>query len=101
MVYINEKPIQKLYNDGLLNSFDYESYEKSETCSLGKMNKAPFTGHSERAKTLLELVHTEVCWSASIITRGNYQSFSRYDYFYPMIYKFESYEKLKEFQSKV
>lgn len=59
--YINEKPIQKLHNDGLLNSFDYESYDKCETCSLGKMTKAPFTGHSERAKDLFELVHSEVC----------------------------------------
>jgi len=39
----NEKRIQKLHSDGLLNSFDYESYETCESCLLEKMTKAPFT----------------------------------------------------------
>ena len=106
--HINEKHIQKLHSDGLLSSFDYESYEKCESCLLGKMAKAPFTGHSERAKDLLELVHTDVCGPMNINDRGNYQyfitftdDFSRYGYVYLMKHKSESFEKFKEFQNEV
>ena len=35
--HINEKRIQKLHSDGLLNSLYYESFEKCESCLLGKM----------------------------------------------------------------
>jgi len=70
--HINEKRIQKLHSDGLLNSFDYESFEKCESCLLGKMTKAPFTGHNERASDLLGLVHTNVCRPMSFSARGNY-----------------------------
>ncbi|WZZ65001.1 hypothetical protein YC2023_076371 [Brassica napus] len=106
--HINEKRIQKLHSDGLLSSFDYESYEKCESCLLGKMAKAPFTGHGERAKDLLELIHTDVCGPMSIHARGNYQyfitftdDFSRYGYVYLMKHKSESFEKFKEFQNEV
>ena len=74
----------------------------------GKMTKAHFTGHSERAKDLLELVHTDVCGPMNINDRGNYQyfitftnDFSRYDYVYLMKHKSESFEKFKEFQNEV
>ena len=106
--HINEKRIQKLHSDGLLNSFDYESYETCESCLLGKMTKAPFTGHSERAIDLLGLIHTDVCGPMSTSARGNYQyfitftdDFSRYGYVYLMKHKSESFEKFKEFQNEV
>ncbi|KAG7572396.1 Integrase catalytic core [Arabidopsis suecica] len=106
--HINEKRIQKLHSDGLLNSFDYESYETCESCLLGKMTKAPFTGHSERASDLLGLIHTDVCGPMSTSARGNYQylitftdEFSRYGYVYLMKHKSESFEKFKEFQNEV
>ncbi|WVZ96608.1 hypothetical protein U9M48_042224 [Paspalum notatum var. saurae] len=51
---------EKLHKDGLLDSFDYESFETCESCLLGKMTKAPFTGQGERASELLALVHTDV-----------------------------------------
>jgi hypothetical protein len=53
--HINEKRIELLHKDGLLSSFDFESFETCESCLLGKMTKAPFTGHSERASDLLGL----------------------------------------------
>ncbi|KAL1194887.1 Retrovirus-related Pol polyprotein from transposon TNT 1-94 [Cardamine amara subsp. amara] len=106
--HINEKHIQKLHSDGLLNSFDYESYEKCESCLLGKMTKAPFTGQSERASELLGLIHTDVCGPMSLSARRNYQyfitftdDFSRYGYVYLMKHKSESFEKFKEFQNEV
>ena len=37
--HISEKRIKKLHSDGLLTLFDFESYETSEACLLGKMTK--------------------------------------------------------------
>ena len=59
--HVNEKHILKLHQDGLIHSFGLESFETCESCLLGKMTKAPFAGHSERASDLLGLIHTDVC----------------------------------------
>jgi hypothetical protein len=37
--HINEKHIEKLHKDGLLSSFDFESFDTCESCLLGKMTK--------------------------------------------------------------
>ena len=42
--HINKKHVEKLHKDGLLDSFDYESFETCEPYLLGKMTKIPFTG---------------------------------------------------------
>jgi hypothetical protein len=96
--------MKRLHADGLLTSFDFESYETCEACSLGKMTKAPFTGFPERASDLLELVHTDVCGPMSTIARGGFQyfitfidDFSRYDYVYLMKNKSKTFERFKEF----
>jgi hypothetical protein len=34
--HISEKRMKKLHSDGLLTSFDFESYETCEACLLGK-----------------------------------------------------------------
>ena len=60
------------HQDGLLHSFDFESYEVCESCLLGKMTKAPFTGHSERVDHLLGLMHSDVYGPISSIVRGGY-----------------------------
>ena len=59
--HISEKRMKKLYEDGLLSSFDFESYETCEACFLGKMTKTLFTDFPERASDLLELIHIDVC----------------------------------------
>ena len=63
---------------------------------------------SEKASDLLELIHTDVCGPMSSIARGGFQYFitftddlSRYGYVYLMMYKSETFEKFKEFQSEV
>jgi hypothetical protein len=72
------------------------------------MTKAPFTGESERASDMLELVHTDVCGPMSSVTRGGFQyvitftdDFSRYGYIYLMWHKSKSFKKFKEFQNEV
>ena len=100
--------MKKLHADGLLKSFDFESFETCEACLLGKMTKTSFAGHSERASKLLELVHTDVCGPMSTTARGGYQyfiiftdDFSRYGYIYLMKHKSEMFEKFKELQNEV
>ena len=89
--HINKKHVEKLHKDGLLDSFDYESFETCESCLLGKMTKAPFTGQGERASESLAPVHTDVCGPMSSVARGSFQyfitftdDFSRYGYIYLM-----------------
>ena len=106
--HVNEKCILKLHQDGLIHSFGLESFEACESCLLGKMTKAPFAGHSEKASDLLGLIHTDVCGPISSISRGGYQyfitftdDFSRYGYIYLMRHKSESFEKFKLFKNEV
>jgi hypothetical protein len=70
--HINEKRIERPHKDGLLSSFDFESFDTCESCLLGKMTKASFTGQSERASDLLGLVHTDVCRPMSFVARGGF-----------------------------
>jgi hypothetical protein len=59
--HINEKRIERLQKNGLLSSFNFESFDTCESCLLGKMTKAPFTSQSESASDLLGLVHIDIC----------------------------------------
>ncbi|MCQ7222035.1 DDE-type integrase/transposase/recombinase [Salmonella enterica] len=106
--HINESRLSQLHKDGLLDSFDFESYETCESCLLGKMTKTPFSGHSERATDLLGLIHSDVCGPFNVAARGGYRyfitftdDFSRYGYVYLMTHKSESFEKFKEFKNEV
>ena len=106
--HVNEKRILKLHQDGLIHSFELESFETCESCLLGKMTKAPFAGHSERGSDLLGLIHTDVCGPISSIDRRGYKyfvtftdDFSRYGYIYLMTHKSESFEKFKLFKNEV
>ena len=94
--------------DGILDSFDFESFEPCESCLIGKMTKAPFKKSCKRENDLFELIHTDVCGPLSTNARGGFQyfitftdDFSRYGYVYLIKYKSESFEKFKEFQNEV
>ena len=45
--HIGVKRMKKLQADGLLESFDYESFDTCEPCLVGKMTKTPFSGTME------------------------------------------------------
>ena len=105
--HISWKRMKKLHDDGLLTSFDLESFETCESCLLGKMTKTPFAKSCERASDLLGLVHSDVCGPMSTTARGGYEYFitftddlSRYGYIYLMKHKSEAFEKFKEFQNE-
>jgi hypothetical protein len=106
--HINEKHIERLHKDGLLNSFDFESFDTCESCLLQKMTISSFSGQSERVSDLLGLEHSDVCGPIYSVSKGGFQyfitftdDFSRYGYIYLMSPKSESFEKFKEFQNEV
>ena len=85
--HIGVKRMKKLNSNGLLESLDYESFGTCELCLMGKMTKNPFSRTMERAKELLENIHTDVCGPMNIEARGGYRYFltfiddlSRYGY---------------------
>ena len=95
--------MKKLHANGLLESLD-----ACEPCLMGKMTKTPFSGTTERATNLLEIIHTDVCGPMSVKARGGYSyfltftyDFSRYGYIYLMKHKSKTFEKFKEFQSEM
>ena len=100
--------MKKLHKDGFSESLGYESFDDCEPCLMGKMTKTPFSGTTERANDLLEIINTDVCGPTSVEARGGYSYFltftndlSRYGYIYLMKHKSETFEKFKEFQSEV
>nr|GEW94093.1 zinc finger, CCHC-type [Tanacetum cinerariifolium] len=58
--HISKKRIEKLQQDGLLNSTDLRAFEKCIPCMSGKMERKPYSHQVERAKHLLGLIHTDV-----------------------------------------
>ena len=72
------------------------------------MTKWPFSEKGERAKELLELIHSDVCGPMTTPAREGFSYFitfiddySRYGYVYLMKYKSEAFEKFKEFRQEV
>ncbi|KAJ9562116.1 hypothetical protein OSB04_007276 [Centaurea solstitialis] len=106
--HISKKRITKLQSDGILESFDHTSNDECESCLLGKMTKAPFTGTCERGKDLLDIVHTDVCGPFRSATRHGERyfvtftdDFSRYGYVYLIKHKSETIEVFRTFQNEV
>ena len=106
--HINESRINKYYKDKFFDPYNFESYEICESCLMSKMTKTPFTRYRERASDILDLVHTDVYGPMSTQVRGGYSYFiiftndrSRFGYVYLMKYKFEVFDKFKEYQRMV
>ena len=106
--HISNKRLAKLAKEGLIDSFDADSLGTCESCLKGKMAKAHFPGKGQRAKELLELIHSNVCGPMSLQARGGYSNFitftndySRYGYIYLIKHRSEALEKFKEFKNEV
>ena len=75
---------------------------------MGKMTKTPFTEYGERASDILDLVHTDVYGPILTKAKGEYSYFItftddklRFGYMYLMKYKYEAFDKFKEYQRMV
>ncbi|GJZ04381.1 reverse transcriptase domain-containing protein, partial [Tanacetum coccineum] len=106
--HISNKRIEKLQQDGLLNSTDIHSFEKCVSCMSRKMARKPYSHQVERAKDLLKLIHTDVCGPFRTVSRqgASYfvtftDDFSRYGYVYLLKHKHEVFETFKVFQKEV
>ena len=106
--HINEKRVKKLQQANLLGSLGSGAIGTCESCLTGKMTKSPFKKKGERASSLLELIHSDVCGPMSKSARDGYRYFitfiddySRYGYVYLMKHKSESFEKFKEYKNEV
>ncbi|GJY45195.1 retrotransposon protein, putative, ty1-copia subclass, partial [Tanacetum coccineum] len=106
--HISKKRIEKLQQDGLLNSIDTKSFEKCVSCLSGKMARKPYSHQVERVKDLLGLIHTDVCGPFRIMSRqgASYfvtftDDFNRYGYVYLLKHKHEVFETFKVFQKEV
>ena len=106
--HISDKRLHKLRTEGLLPSFDSESFDTCESCLKGKMTKLPFSGSNERVEELLGLVHTDVCGPMPIVTKDNStyfvtftDDFSRLGYIYLIRNKSDVFEKFKEYKNEV
>ena len=88
---------------------DFKSYGHCESWLAGKMTKTKLEKLvSHRANELLELIHSDVCGPISTQAREGYFYFitftddrSRFRFVYLMRYKFEAFEKFKEFKDEV
>ena len=72
------------------------------------MTKRSFSSKGNRAKEVLELVHSDVCGPINVQARGGFEYFvtftddySRYGYVYLMTRKSEAFDKFKEFKAEV
>nr|GEZ87782.1 zinc finger, CCHC-type [Tanacetum cinerariifolium] len=68
---VNEfkKRIEKLQQDGLLNSIDTKSFDKCISYLSGKMACKPYSHQVKRVKDLLGLIHTDICSPFGIVSR--------------------------------
>ena len=105
--HINLRRIQRLVVDGPLSSLAVEPFPVCESCLEGKMTNRPFKAKGNRAKEVLELVHTDLCGPMNIQARGGYEYFvtfiddySRYGYIYLLRRKSECFDKFKEYKAE-
>jgi uncharacterized protein YuzB (UPF0349 family) len=94
--HIGVKRVKKLHSNGLLESLEFGSLGRCESCLIGKMTKTPFSRVMEQVQDLLGNINTYVCGPMSVSTRNEYRYFvtftndlSRYRYTYLMKHKYE------------
>ncbi|GJT96389.1 retrotransposon protein, putative, ty1-copia subclass [Tanacetum coccineum] len=96
LAHISKKRIEKLQQEGLLNSIDDGSFNQFIPCLSGKMTRKSFPHRPERATDLLEIIHTDVCGPLRHVSRQGASYFitftddySRYGYDYLLKNKHE------------
>ena len=106
--HIGQERIKRLMRDDLLTDLKDVHFPQSESCLEGKLTKRSFGAKGNRAKELLELVHTDVCGPMNVKARGGSEyyvtfidDYSRFGYIYIMQHKSETFEKFKEYHAKV
>ena len=104
--HVNKKHMKELQQTNLLDSFGDIAIRSCEFSLKGKMTKSPFNMKGERAKDLLELIHSDVCGPISQSARDGYGYFitndlSHYGCVYLMRNKIEVFDRFKEYENEV
>ena len=73
--HANEGKIHAMVDQDLIKDLEKEPFSKCESCLEGKMTKRLFRSKGNRAKEVLELVHTDVCGPMSTEARGGFRYF--------------------------
>ena len=68
--HIGKARMKQIYSDGLLESFDEESFDRCEACLMGKLIRTRFNGIVGWATELLKIIHIDVCGPLNIPARG-------------------------------
>ncbi|KAA0062190.1 gag/pol protein [Cucumis melo var. makuwa] len=105
---VGDLKIGRLVKSGLLSQLEDNSLPPCDSCPEGKMTKRSSTRKGLRAKSPLELVHSDLCGPMNIEDRGGYEYFisfiddySRYGHIYLIQNKSDSFEKFKEYKAEV
>ena len=108
LCHIAEDRIMKFERMRILSNLESASNSTCEACLQGKNTRSPFVGQMERAKDVLEIIHSDVYRPFGKMARGGFYYFitfiddlSRYGYLYLMKNKRESFETFKEFKAQV
>ena len=104
--HLNFKYLKFMSKHGMI-SYKHDDEKKCEICIQAKMTKKPFS-KSDRNFMMLELVHSNVCESNGVLTRGGKRyfitfidDFSRFTYVYLMINKDKSFDMFKCYKTEV
>nr|GEU80497.1 hypothetical protein [Tanacetum cinerariifolium] len=80
LVSKDNKRIEKLQHDGILESIDDESFDVCVSCISGKMARKPFTHASEKADDLLGIIHSDIYGPFRTTSReGDFDEIQRQD----------------------
>jgi len=105
--HISKQRIQRLVSEGILEPLDMSDFEVCIQCIKGKQtDKRNF--NAERAKDVLELIHTDICgpfpsssWNGQRCFITFIDDYSRYDYLYLIHEKSQSLDMFKSFKAEV
>ena len=73
--HINLERIRRMVTSGLINPLDVITLPVCEPCLEDKITMRPFKAKGNRAKEVLDLVHTNLCGPMSTNARGGYKYF--------------------------
>ena len=106
---MNVSSLRKLANDQLSSSDLSDEIELCESCAQGKLHRSPFpiTG-GNRAKALLELVHSDVCRNINVKSLSGAEYFltfiddkTRFVWVYILKHKSQVFQYFKEWKAMV
>jgi len=105
--HISKQRIQRLVSNEILEPLDLSDFEVYVECIKGKRINIRKLG-VERAKDILELVHTGICgpfptpsWNGQYYFISFIDDYSRYDYLYLIHEKSQSLDIFKSFKAEV